>query len=146
MKLKRLFAAATLVLASSMVFAGLIVDSDVEVTINSDLSGTAIGSMSSARFSNNHIESIGCGVRTFGDSAGGSFSFGFCRAVMDDGSAEGLAGVCFTDSGDLLETMRAVADYSFITFSWDAEGECTRVGYSTQSFYIPKSKAKIKGN
>jgi hypothetical protein len=31
----------------------------------------------------------------------------------------------------------ALSDYSFITFSWIADGTCRAIGFSTQSFYIP---------
>ena len=32
--------------------------------------------------------------------------------------------------------------FSFVTFSWNEDGECTRIGNSTQSFYIPEFKDK----
>jgi hypothetical protein len=36
--------------------------------------------------------------------------------------------------------MRSTADFSFITFSWTDDGAgnltCTRIGHSTQSFYL----------
>ena len=39
---------------------------------------------------------------------------------------------------ELVITMAATADFSFITFNWDENDECTRIGFSTQSFYLPE--------
>lgn len=144
MQIKQLVAAATLVLLSSLGLAGFLQPFSVEVTINPDMSGGASGDMATARFSENDIELIGCGIRTFDDGAGGVFEFGFCQAVMDDGSEEGLRGFCNTDRSNILDTLKATGDYSFVTFNWNAAGECTRVGFSTQSFYIPEQTKKGK--
>ena len=144
MKLKHLLSTAALVLLSSIVYAGLLQPAPVLVTVNADLSGDAQGDMATARFSASDLEFIGCGFRTIDDGAGGVLEFGFCQAGQDDGSAEGLRGFCSTQRADLLDTVRALSDYSFVTFSWNAAGECTRVGFSTQSFYIPESKVKAK--
>lgn len=38
----------------------------------------------------------------------------------------------------LLTSIGDQDDFSFITFSWNAEGTCLGIGNSTQSFYIPK--------
>ena len=60
--------------------------------------------------------------------------------------AAGDAVFCFTFDPRLIETMRAQNSYSFITFGWqenDQGGfECFRVGFSTQSFYLPDKKVK----
>ena len=39
---------------------------------------------------------------------------------------------------DLLDAIKATADFSFVTFSWNEAGQCIRIGFSTQSFYIPE--------
>jgi hypothetical protein len=31
-----------------------------------------------------------------------------------------------------------------VTFSWNDQGECTRIGFSTQSFYLPEFAKKQK--
>ena len=36
-----------------------------------------------------------------------------------------------------------MSDTSFVIFTWNADGECTFVGYSTQSFYLPDME-KVK--
>lgn len=142
MKLSQTIAATTMLVVSSLVYAGFTQPFSVEVIIQPDLSGIANGDMATARFADNDVELIGCGIRTFSDGAGGVFEFGFCQAVMDDGTEEGLRGFCSTQNSGLLDTMKATGDYSFVTFSWNEFGECTRIGFSTQSFYIPDSKAK----
>ena len=42
--------------------------------------------------------------------------------------------------------MKGTSAYAFITFSWEDDGfgggECTRVGFSTQSFYLPAKSYK----
>ena len=98
----------------------------------------AQGDMWTARSSKNANELIGCGVRTFDNGGGGQFEFGFCQAV----DADGVEAFCFTESPELADAVKAISDYSFITFSWDEDGECTRIGSSTQSFYLPRHTTK----
>lgn len=100
-----------------------------------DLVGrTASGDMITARFAPNEHEHIGCGVRVFDDGAGGATWYGFCQA-SNEKKEEAF---CSTDNEALLQAMAATADFSYVTFNWDKEGRCTRIGFSTQSFYIPK--------
>lgn len=140
MKFRYLFVAAVLALVTSGVYAGFTQPAPVEV----DLVGmSALGDQVTARAAKNDIDFIGCGIRMFDDGAGGSFSFGFCQA--QDSDEEQVT--CFTTNASLLEAMHATSDYAFITFSWVDDGsggfECTRIGFSTQSFYLPKG---TKGN
>jgi len=138
MKARHAAAVVVLSLISSVAMAGLTQPAPVEVTLNSDGSGNAFGDMVTARFADNDVELIGCGIRVRDDGAGGTFEFGFCQAT--DSADE--RGFCQTDRPDLLEALKATADYSFITFSWNPDGECRSIGFSTQSFYIPDKKAK----
>lgn len=135
---KKLAVAAALSLFSTLAAAGLTQPADTVVTINADGSGLAQGDMVTARFSPNAVQFIGCGLRTFDDGAGGAFQTGFCQA----GDAAGVRFTCFTDNVGLLDAMRATGDFSFITFAWNEFGECTRIGFSTQSFYIPQFTKK----
>lgn len=130
----------SLLLFSSMTLAGYLQPAPVEVTLNPDGSGSATGDMISARFSDNDVEFIGCGIRAFDDGAGGVFYFGFCQAA----DSTDLHGFCSTQRSDLLDAVKSISDYSFITFSWNAAGECTLIGNSTQSFYIPELTDKNK--
>lgn len=129
----KLLTIGVLALSSSIALAGRVQTTPVSVTVNEDGSGQASGNMATARASANDVEYIGCGVRRFDDGAGGTTSSGFCQAS----DAAGIAAYCFTHNVELLETIQNVADYSFVTFSWNSEGQCGLIGISTQSFYIP---------
>jgi hypothetical protein len=126
---KQWIAIAAVALTSSAAWAGLEQPAPVVVTLNADGSGSANGAQSTARFSKNKVEYIGCGVRRF-DSG---FVFAFCQAS----TADEVLGFCETDNPFLIESIGDLDDYSFITFSWGADGLCRGVGNSTQSFYIP---------
>jgi hypothetical protein len=89
--------------------------------------------MSTARFSKNNVEYIGCGVRRVEDGVGGVFLFGFCQAS----TADAVLGFCDTENPALIASIGDQDDFSFITFSWNAAGQCRSIGNSTQSFYIP---------
>jgi hypothetical protein len=129
----------TIVIAlfSSAVFAGL--HSPAPITIDLD-NRIASGDMLTAANSVNSDEFIGCGTRSFDDGLGDPFRFGFCQAQVKGGDSL----TCFTFNDALLDEMRASNDFSWITFSWTDDGlgglTCTRVGFSTQSFYLDKVK------
>ena len=134
MRMKRLMAIGVLVLGSSAAMAGLVNEFPVTVTLNPDGSGSAAGSITTARFSKDLVQYIGCGIRRFDDGAGGVFVFGFCQAS----TATEVVGFCDSENPALLASIGDQDDFSFITFGWDAAGECTSIGNSTQSFYLPK--------
>ena len=125
-------------LITGVVSAGLIQPARVIVEEDPSGGGFAFGDMASARFANNDIEFIGCGIRVFS----GGFSFGFCQAR----DADGQRGFCSTEDPELLAAMHATSDNSFLTFAWDENEECTRIGFSTQSFYIPTESGKNNTN
>ena len=133
-KLKQWIAVGVLALGSSATLAGLVSDVPVTVTLNADGSGNANGSMVTARFSKNDVEFIGCGVRRIDDGAGGVVLFAFCQAA----DAANVQGFCSTENPNLIASIGDQDDFSFITFSWNAAGECRSIGNSTQSFYIPR--------
>jgi hypothetical protein len=134
MRMRQLISAAVLVLGASPAWAGLQTDAPVMVMLNADGSGSANGSMTTARFSKNKVEYIGCGVRRFDDGLGGVFIFAFCQAS----TADEVLGFCESENPALIASVSDQDDYSFITFSWGADGICRSIGNSTQSFYIPK--------
>lgn len=134
MKLKQWIAVGVLALGSSVALAGLVSDVPVTVTLNADGSGNANGNMVTARFSSNTVEFIGCGVRRIDDGAGGVVLFAFCQAA----NAANVQGFCSTENPNLIASIDGQDDFSFITFSWNAAGECRSIGNSTQSIYIPR--------
>lgn len=131
MKTRNVFTVSALALISSVALAGLVVNAPVVLDRGAR---SAFGSMTSARFSDNPFESIGCGVRNTLLSDGSLFRFGFCLASVGQDDSF----LCFSDNDALIEEMSEGNDYSFISFGWNEAGECTRVGFSTQSQYIPQ--------
>jgi hypothetical protein len=123
-----------LLLSSHVLYAGRVLD--VPVTVDT-ANKIAYGNMKTARYSDNDVELIGCGSRTYSDPAtGSSFYWGFCRATTGDGTSV----VCTAyDNQVLVEQIRAAASYSYITFRWNDDGDCISVSNSTQSFYLPKN-------
>jgi hypothetical protein len=137
MKARYVSISAILAIFSSIAVAGFVQPAVVLVDLDNKF---AQGDMWTARTANNDVEYIGCGTRVTEDGVGGTFLFGFCQA----GDADGNEIVCFTQNQDLLDAMKSTSDFSFITFSWVDDGldgfECVRIGFSTQSFYLPNFK------
>ncbi len=135
MKVRYLLSIATLMALAGAAYAGFVQPAPVIVDLDSR---SALGDQLTARVSANDVEFIGCGTRIIDDGMGGTFSFGFCQAT----DALGVNGFCSTTNPNLIDAMHATSAYAFIIFSWNELDECTRVGFSTQSFYLPDKKAK----
>lgn len=130
---------ATMVLSFCISTASAGSTSEVPVTIDTENS-IAYGNMVSARFSDNPDEIIGCGVRHYAFADGTEYSWGFCQARVEPGVVK----LCSTTNPVLLDKMSNINDFSYISFGWDENDECTNVGFSTQSQYIPEFKGKDK--
>ncbi|NVJ51154.1 MAG: hypothetical protein HWE13_00055 [Gammaproteobacteria bacterium] len=139
MIIKRLLI-ATLAAATMYAQAGLVTESPVVIDMENRV---ASGNMKSARYSENEFEMIGCGTRTYASLPDGtpSFSFGFCQAQLED---QGNVICFFYDKPEMLQQVQALASNSFVTFRWDENGDCTFIGNSTQSFYLPENKKESK--
>ena len=140
-KLKRGLAYAFgAILVSSTAFAGLTRSVVVDIDLDNNF---ASGDMITARTAKDDTVFIGCGTRNTEDGSGGLFSWAFCQGEDRDGDSA----TCFTFNPDLVKTVREINSNSFITFSWTDDGAgnltCTRMGFSTQSFYMDKH---TKGN
>ena len=143
MKARYLIVATALTLWLGTAYGGLALEAPVMVDLEN---GTATGNMASARFSDNDVEYIGCGTRQIDLGSGITFEFGFCQAQdLDDNYV-----LCVTQNPLLIDEMRAMTDFSYVTFSFaespDAPGayDCNQIGFSTQSFYIPGKVVKFK--
>lgn len=135
MKTRNWMAMTVLALAAPIALAGTVQPQTVTV----DLVGmTAQGDMVTARFAPGDQDFIGCGVRKLDDGVGGAFTIGFCQARNSAGDQI----LCNTTNPELIGAMDSIGDFSFITFNWNSDNECTRIGVSTQSFYIPELKLK----
>lgn len=130
--MKRLAIMMAAAMVATTAHAGLTQPAEVDVDL---VNGQALGDQVSARYSTNKTEYIGCGVRRRIAAGGGYFDNGFCQAQ----DVAGEQFTCMTTDAGLLEAIHASGDYGFITFAWDvATGDCTRIGFSNQSFYLPK--------
>ena len=96
-------------LAGGNVWAGAVSSSPVSISGSS-----ASGSVHTARYSSDSVQSIGCG------SYGGS---GFCMAA----STSGAGGSCSTTNSEFIDVIRAINPGSYVYFSWDASGNCTYI-------------------
>jgi len=138
MKIKYLLSVVGLTLMAVIASAGQVVSVPVEVDLTNMF---ASGDQNTARIARDDVSFIGCGTRDFDDGIN-SFSFGFCQAA--DSNDVGI--VCFTQNPILMDAIKAHSAFAFITFSWQDDGaggaECTRVGSSTQSFYLPNFTRK----
>jgi hypothetical protein len=130
--MKKLGLGLAFALMASTAYAGLTQPAEVDVDL---VNGTALGDQVSARYTADATQFIGCGTRRRLLAGGGYFDNGFCQA--EDAAGEQIT--CFTTDAGLLEAIQSSGDYGFITFSWDvATSDCTRIGFSNQSFYLPK--------
>ena len=135
MKLKTKFLiAAAAAFASTAAVAGFQQPAPVDVDL---VNRFAQGDMVTAQQAKDDITYIGCGIRKI-STGGGIVTTGFCQAR----DADNEQFTCFTQDADLLDATSSTADFSFITFSWNEDGECTRIGNSTQSFYLTKNMVK----
>lgn len=140
MQVKNIFILLALSVLSLSAYAGLYQPAPVTIDLLAGGGGSAAGDMNTAAFSDNEFEFIGCGTRTYDDGVGGALSWGFCQAGLEE---EGAV-TCFVfDNPELLAGINVISDSSYLTFSWADDGQgnltCTRVGASTQSFYLTKS-------
>ena len=139
MNTKHILFLLTLLLFSITAYSGYAQPAPVVIDLYAG-GGMAGGDLISARNSANEFEFIGCGQRAYDDGAGGFWYWGFCQAQLEEASSV----TCITQNPELLDGIDSIADSSYVTFSWSDDGEgnlsCTRIGSSTQSFYLEKSK------
>ncbi len=139
MKIRHFVLTGFVTLLAGLAYAGLTQPAPVVIDFDNF---TAFGDQYTARTAKDDTSFIGCGTRNIDDGMGFSFRFGFCQA----GDADGNTVTCLTENPNLLDEMRANNSFAFITFSWEDDGAgnltCNRVGFSTQSFYLPNFTTK----
>ncbi|MCA8889974.1 MAG: hypothetical protein R3C40_03715 [Parvularculaceae bacterium] len=129
MKLVKAFGAAAVLAASATAaYGGYVQPYPVEVDLTNMI---ASGDTVTARYADNKTEMIGCGARRYQ----GGTAWAFCQAR----TAKGEQILCTTFDQYLVDTVASSADFGFITFSWNKSDECTRIGFSNQSFYLPQN-------
>ncbi len=134
LKSKILAAGVAVALMSTAAIAGYKQPAPVDVDL---VNRTALGDMVSAQQAKDEVTYIGCGIRKIQTGAGVA-STGFCQAR--DADEEQFT--CFTQDPELLAATATTGDFSFITFAWNEDGECTYIGVSTQSFYLTEKMVK----
>jgi len=115
---------------SPLTWAGSTIDFFVEIDL---VERSAKGNMVDARFSEKEHERIGCGLSAMTFSNGETAEQGWCQASLSKGENT----ICFTENPILLDTIKAIDDYSYISFKWNKLGDCDFIHASTQSQYIP---------
>ena len=139
MKFRFSIIALVAVFTCGAAYAGLYQPAEVEVDLTTNF---AAGDMWSGRVDDDDEVYIGCGARRISDGAGGVFYFSFCQAQ----DADGELAFCNATDPELVQAIDAFSDYSYVTFSWElnefGDGICTRIGHSTQSFYLPKFRVR----
>lgn len=128
MKLKQILTGAILALVGGVAAAGSY--APVPLTIDYD-NRVATGDMYTVRLSGNPDDLIGCGIR----SPAPGFTFAFCQARL--GPSDDQLVQCFTEDPAHVAAIGAMDDFSYVVFRWDVDGNCTSVGNSTQSLYLP---------
>ena len=131
----RFLLTAILTFFTSTAFAGLHMPESVMVDVDERL---AKGDIWTARFSDGEADFIGCGIYTLDDLNGSYAAFAFCQAR----DANEVVAFCATQNEGLIEAIRAIADFSSITFRWDENDQCTDIGSSTQSYYLNDGMSK----
>lgn len=115
---------------ASSVYAGMYYDADLEITLNEDGSGMAVGNLQAVRSSDDPEANIGCGFRVE-KSEDDVVYWAFCQANNE----EGVTVFCSTVSPELIEPLKLMSGKSWIVFNFDANGDCTKIGASNQSMY-----------
>ena len=126
---------AGMLLAPCMVIAGTVAQVNVEIDLEEM---SARGSLTTARFSDDPQELIGCGVRHTLEEGGGLDSWAFCQARV---SPDNFV-LCLTYNPEMIDKIAGLNSYSYVEFKWDEDGECTHFGFSTQSLQIPENVGK----
>lgn len=137
MKMKYLLSAAVLTLMTPIALAGFVQTVPVMVDFDNRI---AHGDQLTARVSPNDVESVGCASRAIADGINPLFEFAFCDAT----DSAGVHITCFTFDADLVHAVRAASAYAYIQFGWNENEECTRIGFSTRSIYLPDPSLKSK--
>ena len=128
MQLKQVLTGAVLALVGGVAVGGVYAPAPLKIDFDNRF---ASGDMYSARLSANPDALIGCGIR----SPAPGFTFAFCQASVGPTDADYVS--CSTEDPAHLATIGAMDDFSWVSFRWDADGNCTAVGNSTQSLYLP---------
>ena len=138
--------AITMLVLGSTAFAGGIQPAPLTVLLTQPGFTTVGGDQYTVRHSDNDVEMIGCGARHLAVpylSLPEPVDYGFCQARDSNNTRY----FCNTEDPELIKVISSASAYAYITFTIeDATGECVRIGFSTQSIYLPPLPDSNPGN
>jgi hypothetical protein len=111
--------------ASGSALAGNRVTIPVSITVNSDGSGEAHGSLGDVYNSFDTVQFISCWA---------SSGLGICNVK----NTAGLTKSCSTTDPEQIRTIRALTTDSAMYMNWNASGTCTSLSTNTGSIFHPK--------
>jgi hypothetical protein len=133
MKRQRLVAAlafAALACTAGAAVAGLKSTQPTTVVNEPSGAGHASGIISAARESDNDVEFLRCTIATDKTSQ---------QAVCSARTAAGTIGQCWTQDARLLSAISNIRPDSFVTVTWAANGECTKIENDISSVWGPSA-------
>jgi hypothetical protein len=89
------------------------------------------GALGSARNTGDSVQYLGCNVNSY--SAGASTVYCYAR------DANNVSASCTSTAAELVQQGRAVGPDKYISVSWDANGYCTSIQVTQNSFHPPKA-------
>lgn len=122
-----MIAAAMACLAPAAALAGEASSAEVNVQ---PLLRTAHGDLVTARYEANAAVKIQCGVQVFANGT----KEGSCTAV--DAAGDAIT-TNTTSNADMIAAMHGISDNSYISFSWDAQNNLTRLLVIKSSVFTP---------
>jgi hypothetical protein len=120
-------AAVAACLASSSALGGEVSLDDVWISTGST-GGMMTGALSSARYSSDSTQTIGCEVTI----APGETTWAECFAY----STAGQYAACTTTNPGMIAGLGTLNDASSLFVEFDASGTCSKLGVTTGSFYM----------
>jgi hypothetical protein len=119
------FAIAPIVACAALAYAGSKASSPVSVQPGIR---RAQGSIGSTRNSADSFTYLGCYVTA---QTGSKYATCYAQDAADHGA-------CFTSNANIISTIEATSGDSWVSFEWDASGNCTKFTVDNGSTYEPK--------
>lgn len=89
----------------------------------------AVGSIATTRNTPDTVQYIGCYHNAYTTGA----SYGNCYAVNN----AGVSRTCYTTNANMIDTIRSIADDSYIYFQWNTDGTCSYILVDKGSRFRP---------
>jgi hypothetical protein len=106
------------------------------VPLEVDVAGRwASGSFADTRANPTTYETLGCGLYSYP-----GYTVAYCSAHKGYTPETGYqSGYCYTTDPAMVDTIKAIANDSWVRFEWNANyGECTLIQVESSSSYAPK--------